>query len=298
MPINYNANILVRGPGTFETLTYEILENPNTGGGTVTSQTDKDTNVTLTTSTGVDNNFIVVTNAKIINLTPTIVDVNAISKSVTKKLNGVCQLRLEDGLSKVLYQRNMTTAGAVSTRNVTSFATGSLRKHITDNMIAALNGVTRGAAKQSSSIWNGTTDVFNTGLFLVGNKTGYTAPASDILQQALWAGNYGDNNSKVWITPYHYLNFKYHNAPSGSTWRQINGEIIVNYSATQWTGTLAKRSGLIYRIGACFSRCVIKILRLRQMKRMCCWPCRPKTVSASINWSRRLRQQQRHRFWP
>ena len=240
MSINHNTNVTIRGPGTFETLTYEVIENPNTSGGIQTSETMNDTTYQVTTTPGTDNNFSLQTNAKLVNLTPEIIDVSNTTKSVTKRVNGIGKVMLDDGYSKVVYQRIMMSAGSGTTRNVTSFATGSLRKHIIDNMIASLTGVTRGGAAQSASRWNGSDDEFNTNMFLVGNKTGYTAPATDILKQALWADDYGDNNSKVWITPHHYLNFKTHGSPNGATWRVINGEIVVNYSPTRWNGTLAR----------------------------------------------------------
>lgn len=135
---------------------------------------------------------------------------------------------------------------------VLSFAPGSLRAHLMEQVVDAFADATSETQKaavfyNNVAMGNGTTvDAFkgSYGGVNVNNLTRisrgrYVAPPLDILDQML------DNNNstgwKAWITPHHYLSWKGHSQLANSpNYRQIMIEIAVEYSATRWNGSLCK----------------------------------------------------------
>lgn len=137
------------------------------------------------------------------------------------------------------------------------YVAGSLRKYLLDQQVAALSGIIPGAASQRAHVlgnnydtspfpgqvwhWGGTYGSVNTNNFLrAQSKPGFDALPLDALDQILAGGQDGSIEWKAWISNHHYLTWKGHGVSDGTYHKQIRGEIVVQYSPTEWTGTLVK----------------------------------------------------------
>ncbi len=81
----------------------------------------------------------------------------------------------------------------------------------------------------------------NTNNFLrAQGKSGFAGFELDLLDQILDSST-GSAGWRAWISPHHFLTWRGHGASSSAgRWVAINGEVIVEYSAAAWTGSLAK----------------------------------------------------------
>jgi hypothetical protein len=116
-----------------------------------------------------------------------------------------------------------------------------LRKYLYDQQIAALVGVTPGAAAQRAHI-NGAPSygAVNSSNFVRAQaQSGFDALPLDALD-VLLAGPGGNVDWKAWISAHHFLTWRGHGSVDGATWKSISGEIVVEYSADAWAGTLCK----------------------------------------------------------
>lgn len=130
--------------------------------------------------------------------------------------------------------------------SVTARAAGSMRKYLYDQQIAALSGVTPGSAAQRAHAtpYDGgfslTGSNVNTGNFIrAQGKAGFDALPLDALDELL-VGAGGSAQWRAWISPHHFLTWRGHGSSSSAGQWVSDGEMVVEYSATAWTGTLCK----------------------------------------------------------
>lgn len=134
------------------------------------------------------------------------------------------------------------TPGIPEFTNPSQPVAGSLRRYLLDQQAAALSGVTPGSDSQRGSVGRNPWQVggfggVNPNNFLrAQGRPGMSPYPLDALDQILSSGT----SWKAWISPHHFLTWRSHGSPSGPTWVAIGAEIIVEYSATPWNGTLCK----------------------------------------------------------
>jgi hypothetical protein len=122
---------------------------------------------------------------------------------------------------------------------------GTLRYYLRQQQTAALQGAIPGATSQratvNGSVWapGGAGGVNPANFLWSAPKTGLAAYPSDVVEQYVSQSATG---WKAWITPHHFLCWKGHGVTHspGASWRSIDGEVAVEYSATRWNGTLCK----------------------------------------------------------
>lgn len=169
--------------------------------------------------------------------TPAVCTVNAATGALGYVGDGLCSVNVTGQTGTRIASGSVSTGGAVLTvyDEVTATAPGSLRAYLTAQQAAALVGVTPGAAAQRSN----NSGVLNAGNFLFDAKTGFDGFPTDALGALLYSDDVS-SKWKAWISPHHYLTWIQHGATDGANHRAIQGEIVVVYSATAWTGSLCK----------------------------------------------------------
>lgn len=182
--------------------------------------------------------------------TPSICTVDSATGKVFRVADGVCKIVASvAGGWQAASRQNIVTAAPVAIYNsVTDRVAGSLRRHLYDQQMAALSGVTAGAAAQRAHV-NGSNGnpvnmsgasygAVNPNCFVRAQaKAGFNALPLSALD-AILAGPGGSVEWAAWITPHHFLTWRGHGVASGSAWVSLDGEIIVEYSATAWSGAL------------------------------------------------------------
>lgn len=177
--------------------------------------------------------------------------------SVSRIADGACIINARGRTgSRKISQTISQTGGSTIYDAVTARAAGSLRKYLYDQQIAALAGVTPGAAAQRAHVYgsnlaagNGTSNTMsgahgtvNSGNFLRrSGVAGFAGFPLDILDSVLATGG-ATVESRVWLTPRHYITGlgKAHGKTAGATYRLVGQDAVIYYSTTPWAGTLAK----------------------------------------------------------
>lgn len=190
-------------------------------------------------------------------LHPSILTIDQDGVTTMVASSGTATVLMESPTGSRKTRIQITTSGGYNKyTEVVALQTGSLRKYLYDQQIAALAGVVAGASAQRAGVYgNGIAAGLNTAVAMSGSyggantanfiraqaKAGFAGFPLDLLDQVLDSGHSGNGAGwRAWISPHHFLTWRGHGASDGSTWRAINGEIIVEYSATPWSGTLAK----------------------------------------------------------
>jgi hypothetical protein len=165
----------------FPTVTFtEVLDNP-TSGGTVTGLTSQDAIYSAVTSNGVDVNALVnvaprlegvFNNSTIENLTPSVASYDSITKKLTKVgAGGTARINVNTyGLSHKEYSVIVNQRGSVVTNVVTGGVTGSLMKHLWDNINGFVNA--KSPSPSTMALYNGS--LRNPDLFCNYNLTGFS----------------------------------------------------------------------------------------------------------------------------
>lgn len=203
-----------------------------------------------TTGTITKNDVIVTTNAVnrevvLSSDTPGVCSVEQ-SGHVDRMNDGVCTVRAQGQTGERTISQIISTSGGQTLYDaVIGLADNSLRKYLQGQQIAALVDVVPGAASQRAHI-NGNNfagDSFggvNNSNFLFGAKAGFDALPQDALSLML-ASPVNSIGWQAWVSEHHYLTWEGHGSASIAGQRvSINGEIVVRYSATPYTGTLCK----------------------------------------------------------
>jgi len=189
--------------------------------------------------------------------TPTVCTVDDSGKVSAVATSGTCSLVVSSQHTRRRFTQAIQTIGATTLySSIASYSAGSLRKYLYDQQAAALVGVTPGATAQRAGVYgNGIAAGLNTAVAMGGSygganpnnfiraqgKAGFAGLPLDLLDQILDSGHSGNGAGwRAWISPNHFLTWRGHGATDGATWRAIGGELIVEYSATAWTGSLAK----------------------------------------------------------
>lgn len=166
-----------------------------------------------------------------------------VGNSVVPITTGVCTIsaRTPSGHRRITeFVRREPWQAVLS--NPSAPVAGSLRRYLLDQQAAALAGVTPGSDAQRGAVgrnpWqSGGFGGVNPSNFLrAQNKPGFDPFPLDALDQILSSGA----QWKAWISPHHFLTWRGHQSSSGPTWVSIAGEIVVEYSASAWSGTLCK----------------------------------------------------------
>lgn len=179
--------------------------------------------------------------------TPAVCAVDVLGR-VSRLANGTCIVRARGQTGERLITQEITTVGGKTIYDaVTARATGSLRKYLYDQQIAALSGITPGPEAQRAHAV-----AFNEGFALSGSsvntgnfiraqgKAGFAALPLDALDELL-VGAAGSAQWRAWISPHHFLTWRGHGSTSSAgKWVSISGEIVVEYSTATWAGTLCK----------------------------------------------------------
>lgn len=193
-------------------------------------------------------------------LTPNVCIVNA-AGNVTGLITGSCSIEVSSHTgTRRIDQVIGITAGTTIYSSQIARADTSLRKYLYDQQIAALVDVVpgavaqRGHAKGNNALSGGWVTAFgpekfgavNTNNFLFAqNKPGFDGFPTDILACVL-AGPEGLCEWMVWISDHHYLTWNGHNSNQGAGYVNI-AELVVVYSATAWTGSLARLMPVNFR---------------------------------------------------
>lgn len=180
-------------------------------------------------------------------LTPAVCTVDALGH-VSRVADGSCVIRATGQTGKRDIQQTIITSGGQPIyTSVTAIASGSLRKYLKDQQLAAISGVTPGSLSQRVH-----TTPYNAGFGATGNsvnvsnfiraqtKTGFHPFHLDVLDELLVGGT-GPAQWRAWISPHHFLTWLGHGSNSSpGNWVSIAGEVVVQYSATAWAGNLCK----------------------------------------------------------
>lgn len=145
----------VRGFQPEEEVSWVTQETPFVViGATATGQAVQDFIASVTTATGIDNNCkLSVSPSKISGTytadsqTPAVCSVDP-SGNVTRLADGVCNIGIYSPGSSKLFSRTMARSGSGTVYAVTGWATGSLSKHIADQIATMVSGKTPGQAAQ------------------------------------------------------------------------------------------------------------------------------------------------------
>lgn len=189
--------------------------------------------------------------------TPEVCNVDANGAVTALVSSGTCSILISNKFTRRRFAQYISTIGnATLYDSISGYTAGSLRAYLYDQQVAALDGVTPGAATQRAGAYgNGIAAGLNTVVAMNGSyggpntanflraqgKTGFAGFSLDLLDQVLDSGHNGNGAGwRAWISPHHFLTWRGHSASNGATWQAIQGEIIVEYSATPWTGALAK----------------------------------------------------------
>lgn len=163
--------------------------------------------------------------------------------SVTTLSTGFCLLEANSPAGmRILQEFVRRTPGTPVYSNPSQPVVGSLRRYLLDQQLAAISGVTPGSDAQRSGIgknpWvpGGFAGVNPNNFLRSQSRPGFAPFPLDALDQIInpavqW---------KAWISPHHFLTWRGHGTGSGATWVSLNGETIIEYSATRWNGTLCK----------------------------------------------------------
>ncbi len=156
------------------------------------------------------------------------------SGAVTPLTNGTCtiQARNNTGTKAVTFSITSDASAETIYDSVTGYATGSLRKYLYDQQIAALAVITPGAAAQHDQTWG--IGEANPNMFLYRTGVaGFTALPLDALKEIIISG-------KFHITPRHYIQAAGHDTSSTDTYKFINFNSQMRYHSDEWTGSLCK----------------------------------------------------------
>lgn len=245
----------LRGWSPEDDYSLSLIPSPETfGTDSAITTTIKDlTYAARTTSGTVDKSNLAVVNSSanrpvaFSSDTPAVCTVDALGR-VSRVSDGTCTIRVRGQTGDRLITQVISTVGGQTLYDrVTGRATGSLRKYLYDQQVAALAGVTAGPQTQRAHAL-----AFNEGFALTGSsvntgnliraqaKAGFTALPLDVLDELL-VGAGGLAQWRAWISPHHFLTWRGHGSSSSvGKWVSISGEIVVEYSATVWAGTLCK----------------------------------------------------------
>lgn len=179
-------------------------------------------------------------------LSPAICTVTA-NGVTTPVASGTCEIRAtgKSGKRQSFFAVTQSGAGTVYT-GTDSIAAGSLRKYLVDQQLAALSGVTPGADAQranatASDMGFGDGGSVNTNCFIRAQaKSGFDALPQEAVDEIL-SGGTNSARWRAWISPHHFLTWRGHDSTDGATWRSLNGEYVVEYSATAWGGGTSAR---------------------------------------------------------
>lgn len=254
MAITFGAGPSIRGWLPHEDYTIELQVQDESTTGTTGTTTVKDLTYNTTASTATKRKYNLVPTQTpgappitYESLTPGICTIDA--DGVTTMLaDGTCTVEAKGRTGKRRYSQTMSTLGAATLYDsVQSIVAGSLRAYLRDQHVAALASVLPGSAAQrahatpSSAGFTTSGSSVNTANFLrAQTQPGFDPFQLDLLGEIL-VGVAGSAQWRAWITPNHYLTWSGHGSASITGQRvSIKGEIVVEYSATPWTGPLCK----------------------------------------------------------
>lgn len=226
----------VAGPTPDRDFVVSVVEAPTTDGGTtstlVTNDVTWDTQITAAS----DNNFKIETpGATFESETPAVASVDA-SGSVTRVADGQCNILIRvAGQGARRYSRQMTRTGSTTVKTgVSSLASGSLLKYLTEQRDAILAASTPNASNQRAYVnADGTGGQNAANMLLRSDVAGFT-PLN--LSPILW-------NAYRWITPKHRI-FTYHTNPYWG-----DGSAVVQ-SGSQYGIKLFGDTGIVYDANA------------------------------------------------
>lgn len=264
MTIVPGTGAVMRGWQEADDYTLSMLPSPESfGSDSAITPTVHDLSYTARTTTGTYLKSDVVVSNKLENApvtldsdTPSVCVVDVDLGNVTRVTDGVCAIRASGQTGQRVISQTISTSGGQTIYDaITGIEAGSLRAYLRDQQLAALADVTPGANAQRAhaapnnyistnnppiTSHGATYGPVNTNNFLRNqSKPGFDALPLDALDQLL-AGPGGSCEWRAWISPHHYLTWRGHGAQSGATWRALHGELIVEYSASAWTGTLCR----------------------------------------------------------
>ncbi len=146
-----------KGISVQEDFSFSILETPLVTGGTTNTIQIQDANVLSTTGAGVSNNYQIFVNDSLYDgiyllghslnaINPAIATVNN-NGNVTRIANGVASIDIITPVGTRRYTRTMSNSGTTS-QIFSSWITGSLAKHIDDNIRTLVSGKSPGSTTQ------------------------------------------------------------------------------------------------------------------------------------------------------
>lgn len=237
----------MRGYNILEDFSAFVEQAPLTTNPVAGTTTTDDTVWNTVTTSGSDNNWHLhvsessfAPGKSLVSQTPSVCSVDS-AGNVTRITDGVCHVDVVTPVGTRRYSQTMLRSGAGTIKtDVSSYLTGSLRKYLRDQQVAALAGVTAGASAQRATIDGTVSGAVNTGNFLrAQGKTGFAGFALDILDQML-AVDGPSARWKAWISPRHYISWEGHGVGSTATRTPTSHDYCISYSTTAWTGTLTK----------------------------------------------------------
>ena len=159
---------------------------------------------------------------------------------VTGVIGGTCVIEVTGkyGVRRTIQEVYTNSSNTVVFDSLTSYDVGSLREYLSNQAMAALDGVaSSGDTQRTDAVIGGLRNGINPNLFLLQAKAGFDGFNKDLLEQCI-------DHYKIWITQHHYITWYGHNMPAsgvkdGQPWMCPNGETIIQYSPIAWLGELA-----------------------------------------------------------
>lgn len=254
MNILYGTGTVLRGWKPHEDYSVTMVPMSEVVTGSASADTIKDLEYTTTVATvTITKNDFLVNNSpenpvvQFKSLTPDICSVDS-SGITTVNGYGTCTVETVGQTGKRSFSHTVITAGAATLySDVTIIDPTSLRYYLREQQLAALSGVQAGSTAQrvhatpySAGFATSGSGVNTANFIRAQAKPGFDPFQLDVLDEML-VGVAGSAQWRAWITPHHYLTWSGHGSTSITGSRiSIDGEIVVEYSATPWVGNICK----------------------------------------------------------
>ena len=232
----------ITGTSPAQDFTLNVVQNPSYTGGSGGTLVDADITFITTANATISNNFFITptnVNVVITNDTPSVISLDT-QGNATLLTNGLAQVSgILSGVGRRQFQQTMVNGAGTVATGISSYATGSLIKHLNDQMTALLTYINKvggsNNANQQYTNYVAQTSTLMTGLVGV---SGFTAFDATVV-----ANNNISQQAQAWISPHHWISGIGAAHGAGATNGQtclVGNDVVIGYSATPYAGTLAR----------------------------------------------------------
>jgi len=160
MNIIHGAGAKVIGTKTEHDFSFSVVETPTPSAGTTVTSVEKDVNVSTFTPAGSSNDFRIMVVPSWISTTytfesmiPSIASVDE-QGNVNRLINGTAKINIKTQVGIKAVERAMAFSSAPQ-RKITSYVTGSLGKHVADNVNSLIAGKSPTGATRPQNVFDG-----------------------------------------------------------------------------------------------------------------------------------------------